>query len=370
MVANPFQALYIHVPFCKNICDYCALYSVVNNEIDVRKGYLEKINQQLSINSKKLQNLTSIFIGGGTPTQLREEELLELLQSIGQFTNLQNDGEFTVECNPSTVTPEKFAILFNSGVNRLSFGAQSTTRSTRNTLGRRSSTKELENALREGREAGFSNMNIDLIYGVPGQELDDWQNDLETALSYKLPHYSAYSLILEEGTPMAERHTEVDDALAVDMYNLASEILNRGDISRYEISNYSKPEMHCRHNYDIWLGASYLGLGPAACSFDGENRWSEIRDLKKWLKNEPAEQDTISPIQRAGEILGFGFRTTNGWHKDQLTLCGVDCLSTFSKEFATLIETELIYWDGNRLKPTENGLLFADTVAEAFILID
>jgi oxygen-independent coproporphyrinogen-3 oxidase len=367
-VAGHYNSLYIHVPFCRNICDYCALYSVVNNDRNVRKMYLDKISAGLEENQQYISSLSSIFIGGGTPTQLTATELETFLLSIKTYSGKLSNCEFSVECNPGTVTPEKFDIMKDLGVNRLSFGAQSPTSKTRNTLGRRTSHRQLLSAIENARNSGFENINIDLIYGVPGQELDNWLEDLNSALELKLPHYSAYSLILEEGTVLADKYDHVDDEAAVEMYDAAEAVLSRADLSRYEISNYSKPGMHCHHNYDIWMGKTYLGLGPAACSFNGEQRWAQINDLNRWLDGEAAEVDFLPMNERLAEIIAFGFRTVEGWKKSDLKdLHGHDSLKLFNNIFNDLFEEELICETDESIKPTKHGLLFADTIAEAFL---
>ncbi|MCM8534086.1 MAG: radical SAM family heme chaperone HemW [Lentisphaeraceae bacterium] len=369
-MVNPYHSLYLHVPFCQNICDYCNLYSVVNNENSTRTSYLELINAQLKDSSGSLVDLQSIFVGGGTPSQLTMTEMKYFLKAVNENITLKSDYEFSVECNPSSITEDKLKLLLDSGVNRLSFGAQSTTRKTRGLLGRRTSKSQLDQALDSALKVGFTNINIDLIYAVPGQELEDWEYDLKTALDYDLPHYSAYSLILEEDTVLAEKFSSVDDELAVDMYDMTAEMLSTKDLSRYEISNYSKLGKHCKHNYDIWKGKSYLGIGPAATSYDGQKRWSQIRDLEKWIDGHKPEVDEIPARDRAGEVISFGFRTVGGWQKTELeNICGVNTLIEFSNIFADLINSELIYEVNNSLKPTEQGLLFADSVAEAFIFI-
>jgi oxygen-independent coproporphyrinogen III oxidase len=363
-----YNGLYIHVPFCRNICDYCALYSVVNNDNSVREQYLTKIKNELSKNQVYLGSLNSIFIGGGTPSQLSPEELTKFLSAISDFTVKNDNCEFTMECNPGTVTEEKFAIMKKHEVNRLSFGAQSTTSKTRNTLGRRTSHRQLLNAIQMAQDTGFENINIDLIYGIPGQELTDWQEDLETATKLKLPHYSAYSLILEEGTVLASKFTEVDDEAAVLMYDEAEAHFSREKLHRYEISNYAAKGRECRHNYDIWKGKTYLGIGPAACSFDGYQRWTEIADLKKWLDDEPAELDYLEKKDRLAEIVAFGFRTVYGWKKQELKdMYGSNTLEIFGSIFSELLDSELLVENSDEIKASPKGLLFADTIAEAFL---
>lgn len=368
--AGFFKSLYIHVPFCKNICDYCALYSVVNNKSSVRNRYLDKIELDLTAGKDQLLTLTSVFIGGGTPSQLTNDELIRLLKAVNRHCSFEEDCEFTVECNPSSITSEKLAIMKRLGVNRLSFGAQSTTRETRHTLGRRTSEKQFFDAIEMARKAGFTNINADLIYGVPGQTMDDWIEDIEKIKALDLPHVSAYSLILEEDTIMSEKFSEVDDELAVEMYKKAAELLGSQDTYRYEISNYSKPGHECRHNYYIWKGMTYLGIGPAASSFDGIKRWTQIRDLSAWLEGAPAEVDDIPVENRIAEVVAFGFRTAKGWQVEELEdLYGINALEMFEEQFNELQNEGLIELHNDFLHPTEKGLLFADDVAETFLLL-
>lgn len=361
-----FESLYIHVPFCRNICDYCALYSVVENSPQVRIDYLKKIRMDLEKNRQNLKELKTIFIGGGTPTALRPDELRELLMGISEFSS--NVLEFSVECNPSTVDDEKFIILKEFGVNRLSFGGQSTSRKTRKSLGRRTGDRELFAALEMAQKHGFDNFNVDMIYAVPGQSLADWQYDLGRVLEFGVRHFSAYSLILEEGTVLSEKYDETDDDLAVEMYNLCEEALDEHGLKRYEVSNYALPGDECKHNLGIWHGAKYLGIGPAAASFDGVDRWTEKADLMMWLEGAKAEIDQINQLERLAEVIAFGFRTVEGWQKERLqSLYGSDILDRFSRVLERLKKLGLLEENESTWKPTVQGLLFADEVALALI---
>ncbi len=363
-----YQSLYLHVPFCRHICDYCALYSIVDDRDSTRDAYLAKMTAQLQTHSAELQNLDSIFIGGGTPSALTPDQLRLLLAAVNLNTRRRDSCEWTVECNPGSVTEEKIALLAAAGVNRLSFGAQSTTRSTRRTLGRRTGDRELRQALAIARAAGFQRLNADLIYGVPGQSLADFQHDLDSLLAEGLSHISAYSLILEEGTPLAARIDEVDDALAVEMDTLAGEVLSRAGLQRYEISNHARPGEESRHNLGIWLGAKYLGLGPAAASFDGLRRWTERPDLQAWLQGALPEDDPLSPEKRAAEVVAFGFRTASGWPKKLLRdLHGVNALELLLPVFRRLEADGLLEETPEAWKPSRRGLLFADLVAAELI---
>ena len=183
----------------------------------MRRDYLRKISSGLEEEHQRLAVLDSIFIGGGTPTQLNEDELISLLTSVNAATQKSRDMEFSVECNPATVNAEKFRIMKQHGVNRLSFGGQSTSRKTRRALGRRSSNHQLYSAIDLARSSGFENINIDMMYGIPGQSLEDWEQDLDNIIKLDLPHFSAYSLILEEDTPLAKIYDGVDDDMAVEI---------------------------------------------------------------------------------------------------------------------------------------------------------
>ena len=323
----------------------------------------------LQVSSQYLQSVETIFIGGGTPTQLSPDELKHLMESIQSSVNLREDYEFSVEINPGTVTKEKLEVLKDFGVNRLSYGGQTTSRKTRNLLGRRTTHEQLLNAVEMSKELGFNNLNVDLIYGVPGQTLEDWESDLQELLSLGLNHFSAYSLILEEGTVLSQRYDEVDDDMAVEMYHMTERYAKSFGLRRYEVSNYSKEGFECRHNFGIWLGASYLGIGPAASSFDGTDRWNQIADLRKWLAGEEPDYDRIEQVQRAAEVMMFGLRTTRGWKLDELkALFGLDVLDFADLPLAELMDEKLLVLEGEFLKPTEEGLLFADTVAEALLI--
>ena len=366
MKSGQFESLYIHVPFCRNICDYCALYSLVENSPEVRQRYLKRLRNDLDKNRAALKQIKTIFIGGGTPSALRPAELRELLSGLSDLSPCLE--EFSVECNPSTVDDEKFAVLREFGVNRLSFGGQSTSRKTRKSLGRRTGDRELFTALEMAQKHGFENFNVDMIYAVPGQSLADWQYDLQCVLDFGVKHFSAYSLILEEGTVLSEKYDETDDDLAVEMYDLCAESLQEHGLKRYEVSNYSLPGNECLHNLGIWQGATYLGLGPAAGSFDGEDRWMEKADLMAWLDGAKVESDEISPLERAAEVIAFGFRTVEGWKKERLTaFYGSDILKRFSRVLEDLKNQGFLIEDQVSWKPSEQGLLFADEVALALI---
>lgn len=363
--AVEFDSLYIHVPFCKNICDYCTLYSLVENSPKIRKDYLAKIAQDLDGSRENLNQLKTIFVGGGTPSALKLDDLESLLKILAEF---HDQGEFTIECNPATIDEAKLKLMRSYGVNRLSFGGQSTSRKTRKVLGRRTGDLELFRAVDMAQDLGFERINVDLIYGVPGQSLADWQYDVQQVLSRGVTHFSAYSLILEEGSELSKRIKETDDDLAVEMYHLCEELLKEAGLERYEVSNYARPGEECRHNLGIWHGSKYLGVGPAAASFDGFLRWTEKADLSAWLKGEKAEIDEISQKERAVEVLAFGFRTKMGWQKELLhSLYGIKVLIECKEILDKLMTQGLLEETESHIRASEQGLLFADEIASTLI---
>ena len=203
---------------------------------------------------------------------------------------------------------------------------------------------------------------------MPGQTLADWQYDLDRVLGLGIQHFSAYSLILEEGTEMADRYDQVDDDLAVEMYALCESSLAAHGLKRYEVSNYAVPGQECLHNLGIWQGATYLGVGPAAASFDGAKRWTELADLSAWLEGGEAEIDEISHLGRISELLAFGFRTVEGWKKQGLkSFYQSNVLIEFREILEKLMKDGLIEETPSHLRPTQKGLLFADFIAEELI---
>lgn len=365
-----YRHLYIHVPFCVAKCGYCAFYSIVGNHDDLRQQFLEKLSKDLQKNSEKLQQLETIFIGGGTPSLLTEHELHQMLNHIRKFTYFKDQSyEFSMENNPESINPDKVAIMAEHGVNRLSLGIQSFNPTLRKNLQRIGSLKKLDQAVGAIQDNKISNLNFDFIYAIPGQTIKDLEHDLNEAIQYPISHLSAYSLTIEERTTLAVEGTTVDDDIAVDMWHLIGDILKeRAGIDRYEISNYAKPDHHCRHNQGIWMGDRYLGLGPAAASFDGKNRWQEITSFSDWHIGKQPEIDSLDPEDRAREILTMGLRTVNGWSSDRFQQAtGQDYMNLCGDVLRHMADTNLLQITDDRLFPTTEGLLFADYIGSQLI---
>jgi oxygen-independent coproporphyrinogen-3 oxidase len=423
--------LYIHVPFCASKCGYCAFYSLPSPKADTVDLYLQKLAHDFKTSSHLCGKLDSVFIGGGTPTFLSAQNLRILFSLIQSHFDISASAEISIECNPETLTSEKARIIANFA-NRVSLGVQSFNPRFRRILGRQGAVSTIEKAISLLMKNGVSNIGCDLIYAIPGQTPEDWQRDLEKAVSFPLKHISAYSLTLEEGTVLAERMTNNEcrttnnevqniidtrllapdtryqmsdgrrqtaedrqltandrrpttDDCSIKMWNLAGTVLKKQGFHRYEISNYAKRGFECRHNVEIWYGDKYLGFGPAAASFDGKKRWTNVSDLPKWLSGSAPEIDSIPPEKRAREIFVMGLRTSQGWNKkhfqeasgfkaetfnSELDKCNTGILPADSKSkflFDELKAQKLIRETADRIYCTRKGLLLWNEVAEILI---
>lgn len=364
-----FSSLYVHVPFCARKCDYCAFYSVAKAEPDLRRAYLRRLLAEFADRAGECSALESVFVGGGTPTILAAGELSELLERVRDAFELAPGCEFTVECNPDTLTGDKIDLLARFGVNRLSLGVQTFDERHRRTLGRSGSLDGLGAAVSALRGAGIVNLGFDLICAIPGQTRTEWEDDLRRAAGYGVRHVSTYELTLEEGSWLAAAGvTPVAPELAADMWELTEAVLEPLGLRRYEVSNLARPGNECRHNLSIWQGATYLGCGPAASSYDGVDRWQNAADLDAWLAGAEAEVDRLPAEERAAEVLAFGLRTVDGWTPGLFRKAtGLDYWQLRGEAIAGLVADGLLELTPLYLRPTHRGLLFADTVAEGLL---
>ncbi len=358
-----YDHLYIHIPFCENKCEYCAFYSETSSTKELRQRFLTKLETDLSAHSVELQNLKTIFIGGGTPSALTVKEFEHLFSALSKYINLKELSEFTIENNPESLTKEKIQLYKKYYVNRVSIGVQSFNPQFRKTIGRKASPQNIEKTSNLLKESEIDNINLDLIYGIPGQKLQDWLADLNKAVTLPISHISAYSLTIEEGTLLAKNETIVNDDEAVEMQLKGIAFLESHGFKRYEISNYCKNNQKCLHNDGIWHGETYLGLGPNAASFDGEKRFQQPQ-LANWLDGNPPGFDIIPRIDRVKEIFMIGLRTCAGWQIDQFEKATKTKLKQiYPTEIEELIKDNFLKETSNHIFPTEKGLLYADYVA-------
>ncbi|MBH0178387.1 MAG: radical SAM family heme chaperone HemW [Nitrospira sp.] len=287
--------IYLHIPFCRQRCHFCAFYLEVagtDRGMDRIDAFhlalaqeIELHRRQDSIGNRPLQ---SVYFGGGTPTALPATQLVSLLQLVRTAWPIQASAEITVEAHPSTVTPADLKTLADAGFTRISFGAESMDEQDFAQIGRPGRVQDTETAVEAARAAGFVNINLDLMYGLPGQSLESWAHTVHALLLLKPSHISCYALTIEGGTKLARNMVmnlvpRIDDALQIDMESAAETILTEAGFVRYEISNYAKPGFACRHNLLYWTDEDYLGLGPSAQSYVNGVRFGNVADLTAYV---------------------------------------------------------------------------------------
>lgn len=374
--------LYLHVPFCVRKCHYCSFISVPREDGLVTR-YLDALSREMDMRagalSRQDKQVDSIYIGGGTPTCLSGEDLARILEGVCYYFNVTGGAEVTMEANPGTVDRDKLVILKKAGVNRLSMGFQACHQDLLNTLGRLHSYSDAAESFRVARLAGFNNINIDLIYGIPGQSQERWQSCLSTVAGLHPDHISAYSLQIEEGTLLFDRVRAgmleaCPEDLEAEMYEYLIDTLNAYGYNHYEISNFALPGKICRHNLRYWHNLDYLGLGPAAHSNVDGMRFSNDPSLQRY--SEMLEegilpviwQEKTDPAAAMSETVFLGLRLTEGINlggfRDRF---GKDIGQVYPKEIDRLSGLGLIERAGGRLRLTRRGLMLGNTVFSEFV---
>ena len=311
--------LYVHIPFCVRKCQYCDFLSGPSDE-ETKDRYIEALLKEIrAAEHTENYEIVSVFIGGGTPSALKAEAIASIMRTLQEQFFFCEDAEVTIEANPVTVDLEKLTIYRNVGINRLSLGLQSTDAEELKLLGRIHSYEEFLKSYEWAREAGFSNINIDLMFAIPGQTGEAWRQHLYQVAELNPEHISAYSLIIEEGTPFAEQNLDLpDEDTEYQMYEDTAEILERYGYRQYEISNYAKQGYMCRHNAGYWQRREYLGFGLGASSLYGGMRFSNTHQMQEYLK-ESRNPDQIrkdvtvlSRNEQIEEFMFLGLRMTEG----------------------------------------------------------
>ena len=315
--------IYIHIPFCVSKCGYCDFYSVPGGKQrmpDYQSALLSHISE--SADNISAYEVDSIYIGGGTPSCYGAQRIVEILDELKRIGNVRLDSEITMEVNPDTVRLDDLKLLRREGVDRLSIGVQSANNDILKMIGRRHNFKQAQMAVENARRAGFENVSLDLIYGLPSQTKGDWAETLQACIELHPEHLSCYGLKLEEGTPMYHSYLNSpllpDDDEQADMYLYTVEALSHYGYKQYEISNFAVPGYESRHNLKYWQLDDYMGFGPGAHSCVGNLRYSYVRSLDKYIAAVNGdsmiidEYEEIVPVQRAAEYIMLGLRTTHG----------------------------------------------------------
>ena len=317
-IASPIE-IYIHIPFCVKKCDYCDFLSGPSGP-EEQSDYVQALLREIdAVKEGKGRSVSSIFIGGGTPSVLDERFIGEILNRIRNKFQIQNDAEITIEANPGTADYGKLQAYRDYGINRLSIGLQSPDDRELKILGRIHNYEQFLETYKKARKAGFDNINVDLMSAIPDQTYKGWEKNLRTVAELEPEHISAYSLIIEEGTPFAARQLNLpDEDTEYNMYEATARILKEYGYKQYEISNYAKRGMACRHNVGYWTRQDYLGFGLGASSLYGKERFSNTADRKKYLENSFSpelireREPILSREDEMAEFMFLGLRMTEG----------------------------------------------------------
>ena len=322
-MTKPRLGIYIHIPFCASKCSYCDFYSLAGCE-HLMPDYHRALIAHLAESARGIRNyeVDSVYFGGGTPSYYGAEHLMEIFDVLKRNGNVRLDAEVTVECNPDSMTYKDLKLLRSEGVTRLSVGVQATNNDLLKLIGRRHSFQQAELAFSAARKAGFDNISLDLIYGLPSQTKSDWAESLARIVEMHPEHISCYGLKLEEGTPMYREYKDSpvlpsEDEQA-DMYSYAAEMLERYGYKQYEISNFCAPGFESLHNLKYWNLDDYMGFGPGAHSCVGNLRYSFVKDLKRYISGVEKkvsiidEYQQVDPMERSVEYLMLAMRTNRG----------------------------------------------------------
>ena len=387
-IAALVRSLYIHVPFCAQKCAYCAFYSEASSG-ELINRYTVALVRELEIVAEDLQPRT-IFCGGGTPSLLTLRQWEQILRAMERL-NLQGAEEFTVECNPATVSADKAKLFRDFGINRISMGVQSLDEKLLDRLGRIHSREMVFKSFDILRHAGFDNINLDLMFAIPGQTMEIWRATLHEAMAMQSEHLSSYEVIYEDDTPLFEQlkagEFSVDEDLACEMYEELISSATRAGFQQYEIANFAKsqevkitnsklqiPDRACQHNVNYWRGGSFYGLGPSATGYVRGVRtknWANTQLYCEQLekgKRAIESSEELSPLRRAGEIAAFGLRMNTGWPFAEFKhTTNFDLRNEWKTEMGKLTERGWASRDTEKFQLTHQGLRFADSAAELFL---
>lgn len=377
---NSRAGIYIHIPFCETRCHYCN-FATGGYESDLARRYVAALCAEIEQAevTDGMRRVDSIYFGGGTPTTLTVEQLSDIIELCRAKFDVSPDTEITSEANPGTISQEFLADLRAAGINRLSFGVQSFDDGELQMIGRSHSAEAARQAVHLARAAGFENVSIDLIAGLPEQKMETWRRNLEEAFALKPDHLSVYLLELYKDAPLLHRINRgelraIDDELTVEMYFALKDEAERHGFEHYEISNWAKPGFESRHNLKYWTGAPYWAFGVSAAGYDGERRWSNTRNIHEYLtkieagESPVAETETLDADDLQSENLFLRLRLKEGVNLlDHERRFGVKVTERYADELARLSEAGLIELNHDTMKISRAGTVLANEVFAAFV---
>ena len=369
--------LYFHIPFCIKKCDYCDFLSGPATRAG-QEAYIYALLREMETVSKNLKKrpVDTVFIGGGTPSVPECDVMEKLLQGLRDYFLFSADAEVTIEANPGTLTPEKLSIYRKYGINRISIGLQSPNNKELAMLGRIHNYAQFLESFQMARAAGFSNINVDLMFAIPGQSYDGWIENLQTVAALGPEHISAYSLIIEEGTPFFRKKLDLpDEDTEYRMYEDVAAVLKEYDYHQYEISNYAKAGYECRHNEGYWQRKDYLGLGLGAASLLGMERFSNTADMQEYLKNSSAPEkirknrELLTREDEMAEFMFLGLRMTQGVSKKEFQeYFGTAIENIYGEVLKKYKKQGLLLEESGRIFLSREGIHVSNAVMAEFLL--
>jgi len=377
-----FAGIYIHIPFCATRCHYCN-FATGGYESELARRYTAAAREEIGLanasTNPAMRRVDTIYFGGGTPTTLTIEQISSLIEACRRTFEVARDSEITAEANPGSVSQNYLEELRSAGVNRLSFGVQSFDDGELRMIGRTHSAEEAREAVRTARAAGFANVSLDLIAGLPEQKMETWRRNLEEAFALEPDHLSVYLLELYQDAPLLHRINRgelraIDEELTVAMYFALMDEAERQGFEHYEISNWARPGFESRHNLKYWTGAPYWAFGVSAAGYDGQTRWSNTRNIHEYLskiesgQSPVTEQIELDEDDRQSENLFLRLRLKGGVDlSEHRRRFGVNALERYRDEIERLREAGLIELEENRLKISRAGTVLANEVFAAFV---
>jgi oxygen-independent coproporphyrinogen-3 oxidase len=362
--------IYVHIPFCKSRCIYCGFYSTTRTAL--RQQYVDALCQELEMR-KGDALVETIYLGGGTPSQLSIQKLQQVFDTIYKYNKVSAEAEVTIECNPDDVTEAFAGGLSLLPVNRVSMGAQTFSDERLRFLKRRHTSEQVGAAVDRLRKAGIGNLSIDLMYGFPDETLEDWEADILQACALQVEHISSYCLMIEEGTPLARLGLEpCDEETERTMYDTLIDRLEAAGYEHYEISNFAKSGYRSRHNSSYWTGIPYIGIGAAAHSFDGNSRSWNIDDIQQYIDGLQQgqrlfEEELLDEDTHYNDTVTVALRTREGLNLTRLSETHRQYCLENAKCF---IDDGLLRIDGDRLHLTRRGLFVSDMIMSELMMVD
>lgn len=373
-------SLYIHIPFCAQKCLYCDFPSFARKD-HLRKAYIEALNKEIISLREKYNNIeiNTIFIGGGTPSVLESDELECLLKEVAKL-NMAKDVEYSMECNPGNLTEEKLEVMKKYGVNRISMGLQAKQDNLLKGLGRIHNYKIFKENFLLAKKVGFNNINVDLMFGLPNQRLNEWEETLREIISLEPAHISAYSLIIEEGTAFYNLYENDKLKLPTEeeerkMYHLAKKILEENGFNQYEISNYAKERKECRHNLAYWNMDNWIGVGSAAASYINGKRIKNISSVEEYINSINEKGEAVEEIinnsknDNMEEFMFMGLRKINGIDENEFKKrFSMNINDVYGEILNKYIDEGLLIRESGRIFLSEKGIEISNVIMADFLL--